>query len=568
MPLPAAAAAAAKGLKAANAAKDLLGGGGQKKSGSSKKIVIGCGGCVIGLGMLPVLIILMIVGAITGSIFKTDVASAATTIQPMPDLCQAMSNPQESAIVTAAQQVVAPGQTFDCKKPDQGVLMLLSMAWVDSQWGTQWNAGGLGGGTPTPCVTGSGTNVAGFEVIAQALKTAGFTGSNLVMATAISGVESNCGTNIGPCTPNVSQKVCGSSQTAGCNTSGFCGAFQLGFEPWASADYLGRWGLTSNITQAALDLQTNAQYAFALASGGNASASQQVIYTGLYDNWVHWETGYPSNPQYLSYMAVAQQAVNAVQGTGLPTGETGIILMSKTAWASHGIADANNASLAQQEFQVVWSMIGPQKPPSSSTISTFYQNNGVSGLDSTIITSHVSDIEQVFSMAQSGGGYINPFTGESWNALRIDQGVDWGPNAPNTPVRAIGAGVVTFSQATNTGWPFDGSGACGNPGGCGGFIIYELTTGPQTGHYVYVGEHITNLLPVGTQLTAGQTIAYAQPNFAWTEWGWAAPPGNAQNPLTRGSGETPGGLAFDRFLISLGAPIGNSGSPGPGPDYP
>jgi LysM repeat protein len=148
--------------------------------------------------------------------------------------------------------------------------------------------------------------------------------------------------------------------------------------------------------------------------------------------------------------------------------------------------------------------------------------------------------------------YVNPFRFGSWSPARIDEGVDWIPNVVS-PVVAIGNGVVTYSSM-HSGWP------------AGGFISYRLTSGSHAGLYIYVAEHITNLLPVGTVVAAGQRIATALPGYPWTEWGWAAPSGPEPAPASRyGPGQdgtaTSGGMAFARFLISLGA----AGTPNPGP---
>jgi LysM repeat protein len=148
--------------------------------------------------------------------------------------------------------------------------------------------------------------------------------------------------------------------------------------------------------------------------------------------------------------------------------------------------------------------------------------------------------------------YVNPFRYGSWSPARIDEGVDWIPNEVS-PVVAIGNGVITYSSM-DSGWP------------AGGFISYRLTSGSHAGLYIYVAEHITGLLPVGTVVAAGQRIATALPGYPWTEWGWAAAsgpepaPGSQYGRAPNGSA-TYGGMAFARFLISLGA----AGTPNPGP---
>ncbi len=159
--------------------------------------------------------------------------------------------------------------------------------------------------------------------------------------------------------------------------------------------------------------------------------------------------------------------------------------------------------------------------------------------------------------APVSSGYVDPFASGSWSASRIDEGVDWIPHVAS-PVVAIGNGVITYSSM-RSGWP------------AGGFISYRLTSGSHAGLSIYVAEHITNLLPVGTVVSAGQQIATALPGYPWTEWGWASASGPAPAPGSRYGGArdgtaTAGGMAFARFLISLGVP--GVPSPGPGPTTP
>jgi LysM repeat protein len=152
----------------------------------------------------------------------------------------------------------------------------------------------------------------------------------------------------------------------------------------------------------------------------------------------------------------------------------------------------------------------------------------------------------------TGSGYVNPFRYGSWSPARTDEGVDWIPNTVS-PVVAIGDGVITYSSM-ESGWP------------AGAFITYRLTSGPQAGLYIYVAEHLTNLLPVGTEVKAGQQIATALPGYPWTEWGWAASSGpepapGAQYGSSADGTATAGGKAFARFLETLGVtPLDNPGS--------
>ena len=161
------------------------------------------------------------------------------------------------------------------------------------------------------------------------------------------------------------------------------------------------------------------------------------------------------------------------------------------------------------------------------------------------------------AQAASPSGYVNPLAGQRWELARTDQGVDYKPAVP-TPVRAIGAGVVVYSSSTDcppSGWP-----------GCH-VIGYKLTRGPKAGGIVFVAEHLTGLLPAGTQVRPGQRIATALPGSPWTEWGWANCRGSGPAAHYNGAADgtpMPGGLAFARFMRELGA--GTAMDPGPGPD--
>ncbi len=164
-------------------------------------------------------------------------------------------------------------------------------------------------------------------------------------------------------------------------------------------------------------------------------------------------------------------------------------------------------------------------------------------------------------------GYINPIKPGWFGPARTDMGVDWLPNAPDTPILAIGAGVITYSHQNGTGWP---NWQCGT---CGAYMTYKLTAGPKTGYCIYVAENLTALLPEGTTVQPGEQIALSQPGYAWTEWGWAkcAAAGQYGGPATPYNGAAdgtpmPGGKAFARFLNELGAKC--EMDPGPGPDVP
>jgi hypothetical protein len=154
-----------------------------------------------------------------------------------------------------------------------------------------------------------------------------------------------------------------------------------------------------------------------------------------------------------------------------------------------------------------------------------------------------------------GNGCVNPFAGRTQFLVleRSDQGVDYDVRVPQ-PVIAVCDGVILSTYAP--GWP-----------GGNHFIFMKLTSGPFAGKCIYVAEHLANILPPGTRVHAGQGIATMLPGFPGTEWGWAQGVGA---PATRYSSSNhsfalPSGLAFTRFLRSLGAPT--LVNPGPGPMY-
>jgi hypothetical protein len=162
--------------------------------------------------------------------------------------------------------------------------------------------------------------------------------------------------------------------------------------------------------------------------------------------------------------------------------------------------------------------------------------------------------------AAAQSGYVNPLAGQSWTLARTDQGVDYRPDVP-TPVRAIGDGTVIFSDSRDCagppryGWP-----------GCH-MISYRLTAGPDKGGVIFVAEHLTSMLPVGTRVWPGRPVAVAWPGYPWTEWGWANCAGTTPVVQYHGNADgspMPGGKAFARFMRGLGAATRDD--PGPGPD--
>jgi hypothetical protein len=155
------------------------------------------------------------------------------------------------------------------------------------------------------------------------------------------------------------------------------------------------------------------------------------------------------------------------------------------------------------------------------------------------------------------GQYANPFAAAPHIvADRIDMGVDYTDVQPE-PIGALGAGVVTYSQATDPGWgPF----SCSE--GHSGAVVYRLSDGPDAGRYVYVTE---GLIP---DVNAGQRVSAAQPigTFAGCiEIGWASGPspspqaaadGQANGSGDPGENRTFCGQQMSDLIQSLGGPAG------------
>jgi murein DD-endopeptidase MepM/ murein hydrolase activator NlpD len=139
------------------------------------------------------------------------------------------------------------------------------------------------------------------------------------------------------------------------------------------------------------------------------------------------------------------------------------------------------------------------------------------------------------------GRYVDPFAGDWYRTKRTDMGVDF-CLAPGEPIRAIGDGVVV---GISPDW-FEGQ----------PYLWYQLVDGPYAGRYAYVSEQITRLARVGTEVTAGEPIAWYGRSGTCIEAGWSAADGATLAQATTGyseGGVTPSGVAFARFLISLGA---------------
>jgi hypothetical protein len=144
--------------------------------------------------------------------------------------------------------------------------------------------------------------------------------------------------------------------------------------------------------------------------------------------------------------------------------------------------------------------------------------------------------------------YLNPLRAVSdLIPQRVDMGVDF---AGSGPIFAFGNGVITNAEGDNTGWPG------------GGWITYQLTSGPAAGLVVYVAEDVTPTVQVGDQVTSSTVIAQMYNGSDGIETGWATPDSStAESELSVAGGiggdgpfPTEVGLSFDALLIALGVP--------------
>jgi hypothetical protein len=140
------------------------------------------------------------------------------------------------------------------------------------------------------------------------------------------------------------------------------------------------------------------------------------------------------------------------------------------------------------------------------------------------------------------GRYVNPFRHQSWDAGRIDMGVDYMPNH-RYPLRAIGKAKVIGSDS-HSGWPG------------GHFIWYKLLRGDHKGNIIYVAETLKRLVPKGTIVGPGDRIATALPRGTGIEIGWANRRGETRASRCYSEGmETHSGREMARFLRELGADV-------------
>jgi hypothetical protein len=144
------------------------------------------------------------------------------------------------------------------------------------------------------------------------------------------------------------------------------------------------------------------------------------------------------------------------------------------------------------------------------------------------------------AVALAAAPYQSPFEGDTYLVGRTDMGVDVCLHHRD-PIRAVGDGVVT---GVIHNW------FSGQP-----YLWYELTGGPQAGHYVYVAEQINHRAHVGQRLAAGQPVARFARRGTCIETGWSSSDGSTMAQATTGYHEgqvTKAGVAFARFLMGVG----------------
>jgi hypothetical protein len=130
---------------------------------------------------------------------------------------------------------------------------------------------------------------------------------------------------------------------------------------------------------------------------------------------------------------------------------------------------------------------------------------------------------------------------------RVDMGVDFGGNGP---IYALGDAVITNATGDSAGWPG------------GGWITYQLTSGPAKGLQVYVAEDVQPTVQVGQHVTSSTVIAQMHNVGDGIETGWAMPDASSAESQLPAAGSVSGGgpfptevgLDFDRLLVALGVP--------------
>ena len=159
--------------------------------------------------------------------------------------------------------------------------------------------------------------------------------------------------------------------------------------------------------------------------------------------------------------------------------------------------------------------------------------------------------------------YRNPFRSAAVSPERIDQGVDYAGRSGD-PIYAIGPAKVieVINYGGNSGWP-DGSGA----GTSGGWVSYQLSSGPLMGNIVYVAEGVQPAVKVGDRIDSSTVVGHFA-GAGGIETGWAGPPSQGDQTLAYDQGQsdfsggdiggwnTAAGVEFSNLMASLGAPAG------------
>ena len=138
-------------------------------------------------------------------------------------------------------------------------------------------------------------------------------------------------------------------------------------------------------------------------------------------------------------------------------------------------------------------------------------------------------------------GYLNPLRAlTSLVPQEIDQGVDY---CASGPIYALGNAVV--ANLYDSQWP------------SGGFISYQLTSGPAKGLYVYDAENVTPRVVVGERVTSATIVGVVHDAKTCLETVWADPPSSPERAAGHleynGKNSTAYGLNFSALLQALGA---------------
>jgi hypothetical protein len=143
--------------------------------------------------------------------------------------------------------------------------------------------------------------------------------------------------------------------------------------------------------------------------------------------------------------------------------------------------------------------------------------------------------------------YVNPFKDSATiNAGRVDHGVDYSGTGD---ICAIGKARIIGDGGTNSGWPG------------GHYLVYKLLDGEWAGKYIFLAEGIHPIVHRGEKVQAGEKIAVFRnyPDSTSIEHGWSSESGTLNKTRASERGDvhlnSPPGLAFARFLRSLGAPL-------------